>query len=327
LLPFVSKIRLQNWTKKIHQPEAKILSNKNKPISIICGPTASGKSACALERADKKNGMIINADSLQMYQHLPLLTAQPDADARAQIPHRLYAILPDDVICSAQAWRQMAAIEIRAAWDAGQHPIIVGGTGFYLKSLIEGLSPIPDIPDDVRATAEDLCDKIGVKNFHASLAEKDPEMASRLHPHDRQRIIRAWEVLAHTGRSLAQWQREEKIDTDPDFIFDITCFLPERDVLYTRCDQRLVHMIDDGVVDEVRHVDDLIMMGKLDDNAPVTRALGFRAFQSNVRGDIPLETALLLAQTETRHYAKRQVTWFRHQITPQKNIAQIEFLS
>lgn len=300
---------------------------KKDPITVICGPTASGKSAHAMMMARAQDGIIINADSLQMYPRLPLLTAQPKTEDKAEIPHRLYEILPDDMMCSAQAWRQMAAIEIRAAWDAGQHPIIVGGTGFYLKALIEGLSPIPDIPDDVRAWAEDLCDKIGVENFHASLMEKDPEMGARLHPNDRQRIIRAWEVLAHTGRSLAQWQREERIDTDPEFIFEIMCILPERAVLYERCNLRLCEMVRANMIDEVRVLDDLIMMGKVDDQAPVTRALGFRAFQSHVRGEIDIETALLLAQNETRHYAKRQMTWFRHQITPQKNIAQIQFLS
>ncbi len=301
--------------------------HKKDPITIVCGPTASGKSAHAMMMARERNGVIINADSLQMYPRLPLLTAQPKKDDKATIPHRLYEILPDDMVCSAQAWRQMAALEIRAAWEKNHQPILVGGTGFYLKALIEGLSPIPDIPDDIRVMAEDLCDKIGVENFHKSLMEKDPEMGARLHPHDRQRLIRAWEVLVHTGRSLAAWQREEKIDTDPEFIFEIMCLLPERTVLYERCNLRLQDMIRENMIDEVRILDDLIMMGKLDDKAPVTRALGFRAFQSHVRGEIDIETALFLAQNETRHYAKRQMTWFRHQITPQKNIAQIQFLS
>jgi tRNA dimethylallyltransferase len=295
-------------------------------VRIIAGPTASGKSALALETASTCNGIIINADSLQIYDALPILTAQPSTADKETVPHRLYALLSPNQVCTAMIWRQMALTEIRAALNAGQTPIIVGGTGFYLKSLLEGLSPIPEVPEEVRILSEDILDRIGISAFYDTLKEKDPETAAKLDPQNRQRLVRAWEVLAHTGKGLSYWHTLPRAEPDPDFVFDITLVMPLRAQLYERCDLRFSQMIENGAVEEARDFDDRMMAGTIPVDTPVAHALGFRPLQEHVRGEMPLETSIMLAQAETRHYAKRQSTWFKHQIKNQKNIAQVRTL-
>ncbi len=299
-------------------------------IHIICGPTASGKSARGLDLAQEKNGVIINADSLQIYNRLPILTAQPSNEDKEIAPHRLYNLLEPNLQMTAGAWRQLALTEIDFAIENNQTPIIVGGTGFYLKSLIEGLSPIPEIPASVRINAEDLMDELGIDGFHEMMKEKDPVMAARLHPNDRQRNLRAYEVLVHTGESLSEWQKVPKVEPDPRLVFDIEVIIPEREVLYAQCDERFKQMVKIGAIEEVTKLDDDIMAGRVNIDAPITHALGFEALQQHVRGEADLETAIFMAQSETRHYAKRQTTWFRNQInfeSGQKNIARAQLFT
>ncbi|PZP56175.1 MAG: tRNA (adenosine(37)-N6)-dimethylallyltransferase MiaA [Micavibrio aeruginosavorus] len=299
-------------------------------VHIICGPTASGKSARGLDLAREKNGVIINADSLQIYNRLPILTAQPSGEDKEIVPHRLYNLLEPNLQMTAGAWRQLALTEIDFAIENNQAPIIVGGTGFYLKSLIEGLSPIPEIPASIRIAAEDLMDELGIDGFHEIMREKDPVMAARLHPNDRQRNLRAYEVLVYTGESLAEWQKAPKVEPDPRLVFDIEIIIPERDILYARCDERFKQMVKIGAIEEVAKLDDDIMAGRVNIDAPITRALGFDALQQHVRGELDLETAIFMAQNETRHYAKRQTTWFRNQINlegGQKNIARAQLFT
>ncbi len=299
-------------------------------VHIICGPTASGKSARGLDLAHEKNGVIINADSLQIYNRLPILTAQPSDGDKQVAPHRLYNLLEPNLQMTAGAWRQLALTEIDFAIENNQTPIIIGGTGFYLKALIEGLSPIPEIPASVRIMAEDLMDELGIEGFHNLMREKDPVMAARLHPNDRQRNLRAYEVMAHTGESLSEWQKAPKIEPDPKLVFDIEVIIPEREILYARCDERFKQMVKIGAVEEVAKLDDDIMAGRVNIDAPITHALGFDALQQHVRGEIDLDTAIFMAQNETRHYAKRQTTWFRNQInleSGQKNIAHAQLFT
>lgn len=283
-------------------------------VHIIAGPTASGKSAHALALAEKRNGVIINADSLQIYDALPILTARPAADDLARAPHRLYGLLEPAQACSAIIWRDFALTEIHAALHNGQTPIVVGGTGFYLKALMEGLSPIPEIPDEIRLLGEELMDKIGIEAFFKAFRESDPETCEKLDPHNRQRIIRAWEVFSHTGKGLAYWHTLPKIAPDPDLEFAVELLMPLRGDLYETCDARFLKMIEMGALEEARAFDDQLMSGKVPIDAPVTHALGFQYLQQHVRGEMPLETAVMLAQAETRHYAKRQCTWFKHQM-------------
>lgn len=290
------------------------MSGSKINVHIIIGPTASGKSAHALKKAATCNGVIINADSLQIYDALPLLTAQPSAADKAQMPHRLYGTMAAQDICTAALWRDLAIQEIRLAQAQGQTPLVVGGTGFYIKALTEGFSPIPDVPAQIRADSNALQEKLGNPAFHAALAEIDPVMAARLHPNDTQRLVRAWEVITATGQSLSEWQALPPAGPPADLSFTIEVIMPERDVLYERCNARFDQMMDQGALDEVKAFDDLIKAGTVPADSAVTHALGFQALQSYLAGALSLEDAIIQAKADTRHYAKRQTTWCRNQI-------------
>lgn len=279
-------------------------SAAKRRVLIIGGPTASGKSGLALALAEKLSGTVINADSMQVYKALPLLTAQPSPADRQQVPHRLYAALEAEDSCSAARWRDMALAEIQAA----EMPIIVGGTGFYLKTLMEGISPIPEVPEEYRGRAAARQKELGNPAFHAELAKRDPATAARLDPLNTQRLIRAWEVLEATGRPLADWQDQPK-EGVPDVDFFTVTLLPPREALYAACDGRFDAMIQAGVLDEVRAFYD-----SRPGNVALTKALGYPELVAHLEGHLTLEEARNAAQTATRHYAKRQVTWFRHQV-------------
>lgn len=289
-------------------------------VHIIAGPTASGKTAYALEIADKRDGIIINADSMQVYDALPILTARPRKEEQAQAPHRLFAIIPPWESCTVQRWRDMAAREIEDAAAAGKTPILVGGTGFYIKALTEGLSPMPEIAPATRKTVMTLQKELGNPAFHAALAKIDPVMADRLDPNDTQRLIRAYEVIQQSGKSLAAWQAmpPEGPPKNWDFKFDI--LLPDRAVLHEKINRRLDEMIDEGALDEVRELDEMIRTGKVPEDAGVTKAHGFRPLRAYLHGEKTLEQALEATKAEIRQYAKRQTTWLRHQIMAPKKI-------
>ncbi len=283
-------------------------------IHVIYGPTASGKSALALEKAAEQNGVIINADSMQIYDALHTLTAQPPADEKAQAPHKLYGAMSPEEKCSAQHWRGLATIEIEKALVQGQTPIIIGGTGLYLKTLMKGLSPVPPVPDEIRAQTMARQAALGNPAFHEELAEKDPVMAEKLNPNDSQRLIRAWEVLEATGKSLAYWQSLPREGVPEDWKFETHFVNLDREDLYERCNTRFEKMMKTGILDEVRALDELIQSGNVPADAPVTHALGFHPLQAHLRGELALDEAIAQAQQETRNYAKRQLTWFRNQM-------------
>lgn len=286
-------------------------------IPVIAGPTASGKSALALARAAADNGVIVNADSMQLYDAIPLLTACPDDNDLAAAPHVLYRVLAPGDDCSAPRWAAMALDEIATALDNGQTPIVTGGTGLYLRALMQGLSPIPAVPPAIRAQAMARQKELGNPAFHADLAALDPVMGARLHPHDTQRLVRAWEVFAATGRSLAYWQ---SLPPEPPTLdgaalsFDVTVFELPRAFLHERCDRRFLGMIERGALDEVDALSALIDSGTVPPAAAITNALGFTALRDHRRGLHSLPEAIALAQTQTRQYLKRQCTWLRHQI-------------
>ena len=277
---------------------------------VIAGPTASGKSALALAVAEEFDATIINADSMQVYRELPVLTAQPDSAARDLVSHRLYGVLPAAERCSAMRWRAMALAEIRQSGEAGRLPLLVGGTGLYLKALMDGLSEIPEIAPEFREAAKQRHARLGGPAFHAELAARDPATAARLNPGDSQRLIRAWEVLEATGRPLADWQTgpKEAAPGDPRFLTIILD--PPRAKIHETCDARFRRMVAAGAVAEVEA---LLALG-LDPDLPAMRALGVRELAGYLRGESGLEEAVEQAQRATRRYAKRQSTWFRHQI-------------
>jgi len=283
-------------------------------VIIIAGPTASGKSACAMEVAQKRNGVIINADSMQIYDALPLLTAQPGPDDMNRVQHVLYAALPPKENCSAQSWREMALKEIETAFKNGKTPVVTGGTGFYIKALMQGLSPIPDVPVEIRARMAARQKETGNPAFHTELAKLDPGMAARLNPNDTQRLIRAREVLEATGKSLSWWQSLPPATDETGYHFDVRLIMPERADLYSRCDTRFEAIMAQGALDEVSAFCKRLDDGTVPQDAAITHALGFRPLRRYLGGEIKRDEAITLAKAETRQYAKRQVTWFRHQI-------------
>ncbi len=290
------------------------------PVVIVTGPTAGGKSGLALELAEAFDGVVINADSMQVYRELEILTARPGPAALARAPHRLYGTLPGDERCSAGRWRKLALAEIAAARAAGKLPLVVGGSGLYLRALIEGLAEVPEVPVAVREAAEARHRELGGPGLHAELAARDPVMAGRLGPSDSQRLIRAWEVLEATGRSLAAWQAEgvpggvtTGAETDAGACrFLRLVRLPPRAKLYRDCDARFRAMIERGALDELR----ALRERGLDPRLPVMRALGVRELGRHLDGAESLEAAVARAQQATRNYAKRQMTWLRTQAPP-----------
>ena len=277
---------------------------------LIAGPTASGKSRLALELACSLNGIIINADSMQVYRELRVLTARPDVREEALAPHRLYGIIAASAPFSVGRWLDMVVAEIAAARSAGLVPILVGGTGFYFQALTEGIAKIPDIPNNARRRARNLLDKLGAAGVHAVLEVRDPKMAERLKPTDSQRLVRALEVIEGTGVSLAEWQSQPP--TTPILPGPWCGFVLNwpRSELYSRCDRRLEQMLDHGALDEVKALAAL----DLDPALPAMKALGVPGLIKLIRGEMNRASALATAQLDTRRYAKRQMTWFRNKM-------------
>lgn len=287
-------------------------------VYIIAGPTASGKSAHSLKLAAQHNGVIINSDSMQIYDGLPILTAQPPQADKDQAPHLLYGALHPNESCSAGNWREIVQPIIQDTLDAGQTPIITGGSGLYLKALIDGLSPMPDIPQDVRDAAGAKQAELGNPGFHAALAERDPIMAERLEPFNKARLVRAWEVLEATGKSLAEWQEMPRVGPPADWEFHVTTVMPEREVLYDRCNRRFIWMLDNGALEELEDFNQQIAAGDINTGALLNNALGVKPLTAYLNGAISKDDAITQGQQETRRYAKRQVTWFRNQIKANK---------
>jgi tRNA dimethylallyltransferase len=288
-------------------------------VIVIGGPTASGKSGLALAIAERIDGVVINADAMQVYGDLRILTARPGADDERRAPHRLYGFLDAAERCSAGRWQALALAEIEAASAAGKRAVVVGGTGLYLRALIEGIAPVPDVPDDVRAAARERFAALGNRAFHAELAARDPEMARRLEPADRQRLMRAWEVLEATGRSLADWQREPA--PPPGCDFTMIALTPDRDAVYAACDARLDAMVGAGVLDEVAALRKRAERENLDPGLPLLKAVGYPELAAHLAGEQTLEAAVAAAQQQTRRYAKRQMTWLRHQLPDRASAA------
>ncbi|MGE8944482.1 tRNA (adenosine(37)-N6)-dimethylallyltransferase MiaA [Leptospira interrogans] len=274
---------------------------------LIAGPTASGKSALAIEIAERYGGVVINADSMQVYRELRILTARPSPAEEARVPHRLFGFVPAREAYSVGRYVTDAAAAVAEVQAEGKLPVLVGGTGLYFKALLEGLSPIPPISPDVRQHWRDEAGRLGAEALHRALTERDAEMAARLSPGDTQRIVRALEVLDSTGQSLAVWQtiRGQGVLSEDETVRLV--LLPEREALYRRIETRFDRMISDGVLDEVRALQAL----DLDPALPVMTAHGVPALMSALTGTMAMEDAISAAKADTRHYAKRQFTWLK----------------
>jgi len=275
------------------------------PVVVIAGPTASGKSALALALAQQIGGVIVNADSTQVYRDLRVLSAAPSDEEMKRAEHRLYGIQDGALPCSAAEWAEMARREIADIHSSKRTPILVGGTGLYLRTLVDGIAPVPAIDPDVRERVrENMVDENRLK-----LQTLDPEAAARLKPGDSARINRALEVILSTGRTLAEWQKEREGGIAGEVDLSALILLPPRKWLYARCDERFAHMIDQGAVTEVER----LMARKLNPNLPVMRAIGVGELSRYLRGECSLDEAVAAGQQATRRYAKRQYTWFAHQ--------------
>jgi tRNA dimethylallyltransferase len=283
--------------------------NEGKAV-LIAGPTASGKSALALELAQKTGGVVINTDSMQVYRDLRILTARPTVAEEAQAPHRLYGHVDAAINFSAGAWVSDAAKVLAQARAENRLPIFTGGSGLYFKALTRGLSAVPPISAEVREDVRARLERDGVEALHAELAHKDPVSAERLKPRDRARIARALEVVEATGRSLTDWHREGLPPLLPPGEFSALFLAPEREELYARIDARFAVMLSAGALEEVA----ALAARNLDPLLPAMKAHGVPALIRHLRGEITRDEAAEIGRADTRHYAKRQFTWFRHQL-------------
>jgi tRNA dimethylallyltransferase len=277
---------------------------------LIAGPTASGKSALALAVADRHGGVIVNADSMQVYRDLRIITARPSVAEEAQVPHRLYGHVDAAENYSVGRWCQDARAVLEDVRRDGRLPILVGGTGLYFKALTQGLSAVPPTPPDIRAAVRARCDAEGAAALHAELARRDPAMAARLKPGDRMRLARALEVLEATGRSLADWHRDGlPAILDPDEALKIFLVI-DRAELQRRIDARFDAMLAAGALEEVR----VLAARGLDPMLPAMKAHGVPWLRRHLAGEISLAEAAAGGKNDTRRYTKRQVTWFRNQM-------------
>jgi tRNA dimethylallyltransferase len=287
---------------------------EGKTAVLIAGPTASGKSALALELARAQarfnGGVIINTDSMQIYRDLRVITARPTPAEEARMPHRLYGQVDAAVNFSAGAWVKDAALALAEARAQKRLPIFTGGSGLYFKALTRGLSAVPPIPPEVRESVRARLERDGVEALHAQLGERDPASAERLKPRDRIRIARALEVVEATGRSLTDWHHDGLPPLLPPGQLTALFLAPERDQLYARIDARFDTMLRAGALDEVA----ALAARKLDPLLPAMKAHGVPALIRHLNGEITLEEAAIIGRADTRHYAKRQFTWFRHQL-------------
>ena len=286
-----------------------MVSPAKPPLALIAGPTASGKSALALALAERTGGTVINADSAQVYADLRLVSARPDAEAEARVPHRLYGYRDGADACSAADWAGDAREAVAEAHQAGRLPILVGGTGLYIRTLLDGIAPVPEIDPAIRAEARAL----GAGAAHAALAREDPQAAARIRPTDSTRSARALEVIRSTGRPLADWQREKVGGIAGQVELRPLILLPPRDWLHARCDERFAEIFSDQGVAEVA----ALLERRLPPLAPVMRAIGVPEIAAFLRGEVTRDQALAAGRTATRRYAKRQYTWFSRQPPPE----------
>jgi tRNA dimethylallyltransferase len=290
---------------------AKEQSPVSRPLALIAGPTASGKSACAVALANRieaggRKAVVINADSAQVYADLAVLSARPTSEEMNGIEHRLFGAWDGAIACSAARWAEAAREEIAQCRAAGAVPILVGGTGMYIKVLLEGIAPIPEIEPEIREVVRALPVEVA---FEALMIE-DPERATLLEPTDSQRIARALEVKRSTGVTLGDWQRAKTGGIGDEVTLFPLILLPPREWLYERCDTRFAQMLDAGALAEV----EALLARGLEPDLPVMRAIGVPEIAALLAGDATREETIATGAQATRNYAKRQYTWFRRQI-------------
>lgn len=289
-------------------------------VLCICGPTASGKSAMGIDIARQYDGEIINADSVQVYKELDILSARPNSDELKTVPHHLYGCLPVSESCDAQKWRALAESKIRDCQERGKLPILVGGTGLYFKGLFEGFSPIPDVPTEIFEAGKQRHQEVGGDEFRAEIAQFDPKLAERLPAGDTQRLVRGWTVYHATGKPLSLWQQEPLSGAPSNMKFRAAVLLPPREELYQRCDLRFDKMIAAGGIAEA----EALLAADYSMDLPALRAVGVRDLLFYLKGQVDWDEAVRLCKQATRRYAKRQMTWFRNQLLARSKEAGVQ---
>lgn len=280
-------------------------------VIIIAGPTASGKSRLAIEVAKAVGGVVINADSMQLYQGMTVLSAAPSEQEKAYVPHALYEIFSANKNGNVVEWLDLAVAEIQKCWDNGQVPMVVGGTGMYIDNLINGTTPIPEVDEKIRTKVRELLAEIGTQSLYAKLAEVDATSATKLSPNDTTRVARAYEIFLQTRISIAEWHQKPMNKKLPQAKFLVVKLVPETDELDQRCLQRFQEMVKNGAVEEVQN----LLVQNLDVNLPAMKMLGVPDLMAYCRGEISLESAVAQGFLHTRQYAKRQRTWFRNKLS------------
>ena len=292
------------------------------PITLIAGPTASGKTALALRLAEQTGAEIVNADALQIYRDLRILSARPSPDEAALAPHHLFGVADAADGWSVGRWLRTALAVLEDIRARGRPAIVVGGTGLYFRALTQGLADIPAVPAAVLQAVEGRFDALGEVAFRDQLRGADPVAEARIAPNDRQRLARALAVAEATGRPLSAWQADTRPDLPAD-AWRAVVLDPPRDVLHIRCDQRLELMMDQGAVEEAA----ALAARGLDDRLPAMKAVGLRELAAYARSETSRAVALAAAQAATRQYAKRQMTWFRNQTPDWPRIRETDLAS
>lgn len=279
-------------------------SLNNNTVIIVAGPTASGKSALAIDLALRYGGEIVNADSMQVYAGTSIISAAPSEEEKKMVPHYLYEIYPPSKNGTVVEWLKLAVAQIKEIWAKGKLPVVVGGTGLYIDNLINGTTPIPEPSADVREQVKKI-DKV-----YAWLQENDAKAAQMLNAADKTRVRRAAEIFLQTGKSIAEWYKEPMVKYLPEADFKVIKILPPAKDLDERCYARFDKMMEQGALEEVRSLLDL----RLPENLPVMKMLGVPELAMFLLGESSFEEAVALAKLHTRQYAKRQRTWFRNKL-------------
>ena len=286
---------------------------KPNSVVVVAGPTASGKSALALDIALKYNGVIINADSMQVYQGTPIISAVPDIEERQKVNHYLYEIFPPNYNGTVVEWLNLAVVEIKKAWSENKLPIVVGGTGLYIDNLINGTTPIPEVSRKIRIQVKSDMEQKGVKEMHRLLSVIDAKTASKISDNDTTRVRRAWEIYLETGKTMSEWFKIPMLQKIPEADFLVVTIIPTAQELDERCYLRFDKMIAEGALEEVKKIKEL----NLDKNLPAMKMLGIPELCSYLDGKCSLDEAVSLAKLHTRQYAKRQRTWFKNKLKAQ----------
>ncbi len=290
---------------------------QKNPVLVIAGPTASGKSALAAQVAHDLNGVVLNCDSMQIYKNIPIIAAAPSEDEKKLAEHRLFEIYDCDKRGNVVDWLNLCAVEVRKLWAENRLPVVVGGTGFYAESLLNGVTPIPETPLWVRENLQLRLQNEGLPNLYNDLQQKDAEIAAKLNSNDKMRIVRALEVIEATEQKLSEWYKKPLVQKLPEANFIKVKIMPSLEIITTRCRQRLEKMVYElGALSEIHN----LFLQNLDENLPAMKALGVPELGLFIKGQMSLPEALELAKLHTRQYAKRQRTWLKN-----KMIADIVF--